>query len=54
MISMVAVLLAAVAVTLLEALVVVAVYAVTLGSKDGASVSEPIVSPERSAFKGLR
>ena len=36
-----------VAVTLLVALVVVAVYSVTSGSNAGLSVSVPIVSPER-------
>ena len=54
LIAIVAVSSAAVAVTLLDALVVVAVYSVTSGSKDGVRVSEPIVSPDRFAFKGLR
>ena len=45
--------LSAVALILLLALLVVAVYAVTVLSKDGDSVSEPIVSPVRFAVKGL-
>lgn len=43
----------AVAVTVLVLLVVVAVYSVTSAENDGESVSEPIVSPDRSAFKGF-
>lgn len=42
-----------VAVTVFVALVVLAVYSVVSGSKDGLSVSAPIVSPERRAVKGL-
>lgn len=41
-----------VAVMVLVALVVVAVYSVTEPSKAGVSVSDPIVSPERVALKG--
>lgn len=41
-----------VAVTVLVAFVVVAVYSVVSGSNAGVSVSEPIVSPERRALKG--
>ena len=40
------------AVTVLVALLVVAVYSVTDPSKAGMSVSAPIVSPERRALKG--
>lgn len=43
---------AGVAVTVLVALVVAAVYSVTAPSKAGVSVSDPIVSPERVALKG--
>lgn len=53
LISTSALLSAAVAVTVLVALVVVAVYSVTEPSKAGVSVSDPIVSPERVALKGL-
>lgn len=41
-----------VAVTVLVAFVVVAVYSVVSGSNAGVSVSAPIVSPERRALKG--
>lgn len=54
LIEMVAVSLVAVAVIASVALVVAAVYAVTPPLKVGASVSEPIVSPDRLASKGLR
>ena len=54
LIDTVAVLSAAVAVTLLEALVVVQAYSVTSGSNSGVSSSVPIVSAERDASKGLR
>lgn len=53
LISTSALLSVAVAVTVLVALVVVAVYSVTEPSKAGVSVSDPIVSPERVALKGL-
>jgi len=43
-----------VAVMVLVALVVVAVYAVTSGSNTGVSVSAPIVSLDRRAVKGLQ
>ena len=49
----VAVLLADVAVTAFDAFVVAAVYAVVPELNVGDSVSEPIRSSERSAFKGL-
>lgn len=52
--AMVAVSLVAVAVITSVALVVAAVYAVTLPLNVGVSVSEPIVSPDRLASKGLR
>ena len=42
-----------VAVILLLAFVVLAVYAVTELLNSGSSVSEPIVSPDRFAVKGL-
>ena len=42
-----------VAVILLLAFVVLAVYAVTELSNSGSSVSEPIVSPDKFAVKGL-
>lgn len=44
----------AVAVTVFLELVVVAEYSVTSGSNAGDRVSEPIVSRERSALKGIR
>lgn len=44
---------AAVAVTVLVAFVVVAVYSVTPPSNDGSRLSAPIVSPDRALFKGL-
>lgn len=37
----------------LVALVVVAVYSFTAESNSGVSVSDPIASPDRVAFKGL-
>lgn len=52
MISTVASSAAAVAVTVLVALEVVAVYAVTPELNAGERLSDPIVSPERVAFKG--
>ena len=51
--EIVALLSSAVAVTLLVEFVVVAVYDTTFLSKAGVSVSEPIVSPDRFALKGL-
>lgn len=54
MIPTVAPLSAGVAVIVFVAFVVVAEYDVTPASKTGDNASEPIVSPDRSALKGLR